>query len=694
MALQDNIKRLLTSDNSDMLVAIGVLSVVIMLIIPLPTFMLDVLMILNLLLSVMIILIVMYSRDPLEFSVFPTMLLVATVFSLALNVSSTRLILTKGALFDGKIVKAFATFVVGSSGQEGLVVGMIIFIIIIAVQFMVITKGSTRVSEVAARFALDAMPGKQMAIEAELNSGSISEEESRKRKEHLQQSVDFYGAMDGASKFVSGNVKVSIVITVVNILGGLIVGVSLHGESFGAALATYTSLTIGDGLVSQVPALLISVATGLVVTRSISDGTFGEDVSTQFTAQARVYSIAAGFLFLLGVLPGFPWYILLPLGGLSGYTGWRLSRKHKQEAEAAEQEDKKETTEPAEMSPVVPFDPLSLELGYGLIPLVDKDQGAELLERITRIRKEAALDLGLVVPRIRIIDNMRLEPSEYCLKIKGVDVGTGVIRVDQYMAINPGGEREPLSGESTVDPAFGLSAVWIGSDQRDRAEREGYTVVDPPSIIATHLTEIIKRHAPEILGRQEVQAMLNALKEDYPAVVDEVNKTFSTGEVQKVLQNLLKEQVSIRNLVMILESMSDYGSITKDIGFLTEKVRQTLGRQICLQYATEGKELKVLTIDPSVEQSIIDARMETGKGDVAALEPEFQRAWINSVANQIRKMQESGYYPVILSSEAARPLVKSSTQRAMPDLVILSVPEVVSDIIIESVGVISLAEQA
>lgn len=694
MALQDNIKRLLTSDNSDMLVAIGVLSVVIMLIIPLPTFMLDVLMILNLLLSVMIILIVMYSRDPLEFSVFPTMLLVATVFSLALNVSSTRLILTKGALFDGKIVKAFATFVVGSSGQEGLVVGMIIFIIIIAVQFMVITKGSTRVSEVAARFALDAMPGKQMAIEAELNSGSISEEESRNRKEHLQQSVDFYGAMDGASKFVSGNVKVSIVITVVNILGGLIVGVSLHGESFSAALATYTSLTIGDGLVSQVPALLISVATGLVVTRSISDGTFGEDVSSQFTAQARVYGIAAGFLILLGVLPGFPWYILLPLGGLSGYTAWRLSRKHKQEAEAAEKDDQKETTEPAEMSPVVPFDPLSLELGYGLIPLVDKDQGAELLERITRIRKEAALDLGLVVPRIRIIDNMRLEPSEYCLKIKGVDVGTGVIRVDQYMAINPGGEREPLSGESTVDPAFGLSAVWIGSDQRDRAEREGYTVVDPPSIIATHLTEIIKRHAPEILGRQEVQAMLNALKEDYPAVVDEVNKTFSTGEVQKVLQNLLKEQVSIRNLVMILESMSDYGSITKDIGFLTEKVRQTLGRQICLQYATEGKELKVLTIDPSVEQSIIDARMETGKGDIAALEPDFQRAWINSVANQIRMMQESGYYPVILSSEAARPLVKSSTQRAMPDLVIISVPEVVSDINIESMGVISLAEQA
>jgi flagellar biosynthesis protein FlhA len=342
------------------------------------------------------------------------------------------------------------------------------------------------------------------------------------------------------------------------------------------------------------------------------------------------------------------------------------------------------------MSPVVPFDPLSLELGYGLIPLVDKDQGAELLERITRIRKEAALDLGLVVPRIRIIDNMRLEPSEYCLKIKGVEVGRGLIRIDHYMAINPGGERVPLEGEATSDPAFGLPAVWITSDQRDTAERDGYTVVDPPSIIATHLTEIIKKYAPEILGRQEVQSMLDALKDDYSAVVEEVRKHFSTGEIQKVLQNLLKEQVSIRNLVMILETMSDYGAVTKEAGFLTEKVRQTLGRQICLQYATNEKELKVLTIDPSVEQNIIDARMETGTGDIAALDPDFQRAWINAVANNVRTIQEMGYYPVLLTSEAARPLVKSSTQRSMPDLAVLSVPEVVNDIHIESLGVIAV----
>ncbi len=693
MALQDQVKNLLSGKNSDMLVAVGVLSVVIMLIIPLPTFLLDGLMVLNLMLSLMIILIVMYNKDPLDFSVFPTMLLISTVFSLALNVSSTRLILTKGELFDGKIVRAFATFVVGSTGREGIVVGIIIFVIIVAVQFMVITKGASRVSEVAARFALDAMPGKQMAIEAELNSGAITEEESRKRKDHLQKSVDFYGAMDGASKFVSGNVKVGIVITLINIIGGLVVGISIHGEPFFSALSTYTSLTIGDGLVSQLPALLISVATGLVVTRSISEGTFGDDVSTQFTSQARIYGIASAFLILLGVLPGFPWYLLIPMGLLSGFTAYRLGQRKSEEALAAEKATaEKETEAPAEMSPVVPFDPLSLELGYGLIPLVDKDQGAELLERITRIRKEAALDLGLVVPRIRIIDNMRLEPSEYCLKIKGVEVGRGLIRIDHYMAINPGGDRAVLEGEAATDPAFGLPAVWISGDQRDLAEREGYTVVDPPSIIATHLTEIIKRHAPEILGRQEVQAMLDALKDDYPAVVDEVRKLFGTGEIQKVLQNLLKEQVSIRNLVMILEAVSDYGGVTKEAGFLTEKVRQALGRQICLQYATEDKELKVLTIEPSVEQSIIDSRMETGTGDIAALDPDFQRVWINSVANSVRGIQELGYYPVLLTSEAARPLVKSSTVRSMPDLAVISVPEVSNDINIESLGVITVEQ--
>ncbi|MEW5817840.1 MAG: flagellar biosynthesis protein FlhA, partial [Spirochaetota bacterium] len=593
-----------------------------------------------------------------------------------------------------KIIRAFAKFVVGTAGPEGLVIGFIIFIILIAVQFIVITKGATRVAEVAARFTLDALPGKQMAIEAEYNSGAITEEEATRRKNELQREVDFYGAMDGASKFVSGNVMVGILITVVNLIGGIIVGMIFHKESIQLALDTYTSLTIGDGLVTQFPALLISTSTGLIVTRAVSDGTFGRDVTTQFSRQGRIYWIAAFFLFALSFLPGFPWYLLIPMSFLAGLLAFRLTRK---QIAVSEKEKIKEAAErgkevPAEISPVVPLDPLSLELGYGLIPLVDKDQGAELLDRITRIRREAALDLGLVVPRIRIIDNMRLEPSEYCFKIKGVEVGRGTIRLGHYLAINPGNITEEIPGEKTKDPAFGLPALWITDEYKDKAEKAGYTVVDGPSIIATHLTEILKRHAAEILGRQEVQSILTTLKNDYPAVVEEVNKLLSIGEIQKVLQGLLQEQVSIRNMVVILETLADYGSISKDVGFLIEKARQALGRQICLQYAGDEKILKVLTIEPEIEQKIIDSRVETTAGFVAGLEPEFQRRWINTLSNALRRIQEQGEYPVILCSEAARPLIKASTRREIPDLVVLSIPEIVSGLQLEALGEIRFEE--
>ncbi|RKX87029.1 MAG: EscV/YscV/HrcV family type III secretion system export apparatus protein, partial [Spirochaetes bacterium] len=411
--------------------------------------------------------------------------------------------------------------------------------------------------------------------------------------------------------------------------------------------------------------------------------------------QTRPYWIAAGFLFILGVLPGFPWYVLFPLGGLLGALGFSLSRKALQEEDKAKMEAAagRETAAPVEISPVVPLDPLSLELGYGLIPLVDKDQGAELLDRITRIRREAALDLGLVVPRIRIIDNMRLEPSEYCLKIRGVEVGRGKIKMGHYLSINPGGKREEIEGEPTKDPAFGLSAVWITEDVREKAEQLGYTVVDPPSIIATHLTEIIKRHAAEILGRQEVQSILDTLKHDYPAVIDEVTKSLSVGEIQKVLQGLLREQVSIRNMVVILETLADYAGVTKDIGFLIEKVRQALGRQICLQYADESKTLKVLTIDPELEKQIIESKVETAMGITAALEPEIQRKWINALVNRVKEVQNTGQIPIVLCSEAARPLVKASTIREIPHLAVLSVPEVVPDISVESMGVITISDE-
>jgi flagellar biosynthesis protein FlhA len=673
---------------SDIFVAVGVVAAVMMFIIPLPAFVLDALMALNLVLSLVIVLIVLYSQRALDFAIFPTILLVETVYGLALNVSSTRLILAQGAEFDGRIVRAFARFVVGSAGTVGLVIGFIIFIIIIAVQVIVITKGATRVAEVAARFTLDALPGKQMAIEAEMNSGSITEEEASRRKMELEQEVDFYGAMDGAAKFVQGNVRAGILITVLNIIGGMIVGMTLRGETLDVALNTYISLTIGDGLVTQFPALLVSTATGLIVTRAISDGSFGQDFTKQFGRQARVYWIAAVFLVMLSFLPGFPWYVLLPMAALSAFLAYRLSQRDVvSEREATEAEAATKAAEaPTEMSPVAPLDPISLELGYALIPLVDKDQGAELLDRVTRIRRETALDLGLVVPRIRIIDNMRLEPSEYSFKIRGVEVGRGSIRMGHYLCINPGNAREDIPGEKTTDPAFGLPALWITEEHREEAERAGYTVVDSPSIIATHLTEIIKRHAAEILGRQDTRAMLDTLRRDYPAVVEDVQNSLSVGEIQKVLQGLLKEQVSIRNLVTILETLADYAGVTKDISFLIEKVRQALARQICRQYADEDDTIRVITIEPSLEHRIIESRVETADGVVPGLEPGVLRRWINALSNTVRSVQEQGNLPIVLCSEAARPLVKASAAREIPDLVVLSVQEMVPEIRVEGVG--------
>jgi flagellar biosynthesis protein FlhA len=679
-------------NKSEIIAAIWVVAIVFMMLVPLPALLLDILMSANMVLALLIILTVLYTKQALEFSVFPTLLLVATVFNLALNVSSTRLILVKGSEFNGHVVRAFATFVVGTSGLQGYVIGLIIFVIIIAVQFIVITKGSTRIAEVAARFTLDALPGKQMAIEAEFNSGLLTEEEATKKKNELQREADFYGAMDGASKFVSGNVKVGILITVIQIVGGLIVGMTLHGESWQTAFDTYISLAIGDGLVTQLPALLISTATGIIVTRAISDSSFGKDITKQFSSQARPYLVAGAFLGVLSFLPGFPWYVLIPMGGLIIALGLTLTRKQLAEQEKSRMKElaEREKTAPAEISPVVPLDPLSLEIGYGLIPLVDKEQGAELLDRITRIRRESALELGLVVPRIRIIDNMRLEPSEYSFKIRGVEVGRGKIKMGQYLAIQPGKVSEELQGEPTKDPAFGLPAVWIGDDEREHAERLGYTVVDPPSIIATHLTEIIKKYASDILGRQEVQSILDALKAEYPAVVDEVKKALTVGDIQKVLQALLMERVSVRNMVVILETLADYGAVTKEVGFLSEKVRQALGRQICLQYADEKKVLHVLTIEPSLEKKIIDSRVETNRGIIAGLDPGTHRKWITALTNAVKTAQERGYHEVVLCSEAARPLVKSSSTRELPHLAAISSLEVVSDITVESVGEIRL----
>jgi flagellar biosynthesis protein FlhA len=679
-----------------MLLGLALVVVVMMIIIPIPTILLDTLMAFNLIFSLMILLIVVYTIKPTDFSLFPTVLLAVTVFGLALNISSTRLILVQGARFDGRMVRAFSSFVVGSGGTEGLVVGFIIFVVIIAVQVLVITKGATRVSEVAARFALDGMQVKQMAIEAELSSQSITEEEARAKKNELEKESAFFGAMDGASNFISGNVKVGILITVVNILGGIINGVAIHHEPLSAAVGTYIAFSIGDGLLSQLPALLVSTAMGIVVTRAAATGDLGQQVEEQFAQDERIYWISAIVLAALAMIPGFPWYVLAPMAFFVGAYAFYLRRRKRRKADfdsmmaKTGEADKKAKGDAAEILPVVSLDPLSLELGYGLIPLVDKDKGAELLDRIQGVRRQSGLDLGLVIPKIRIMDNMMLEPSEYCFKIKGVDTGRGKIRMGYYLCINSGNVTEELAGEKTREPTFGLPALWVSEDKRDEAERAGYTVVDPPSIIATHLTEIIKQHAADILGRQDTQAILDHLDKEYPAVVAEVLKAANVGIVQKVFQGLLRERVSIRNTVSILEAIADYAPASKNPQALVEKARQVLGSQICHQYADDERRLHVLTIDKTLEEKIIESGFETIAGERSGLDPQTQGAWIRAVGKAVTAVKSQGYPPVIICSEAARRLVKDAVEREIPELAVISVPEISPDIAVISIGVIKL----
>ena len=699
------LNQFLKPDFKKNLIAIAVVVGLAMFIIPLPTVILDIFITFNLVLSLLVLLTVLYNRKPTDFSLFPTVLLLLTVFSLALNVSSTRAILTHGARFDGRMIKAFSTFVVGSGGSSGLVIGFIIFIVIIAVQVLVITKGATRVSEVAARFTLDSLPGKQMAIDAEYGAGGIDQKEATARKEALQRESDFYGAMDGASKFISGNVKVGVFIIFIDVIGGIIIGASIHGEPMIMALGTYASLTIGDGLVSQLPALLISTAMGIVVTRAAAPGDLTEQVSIQFSRNPKVYWVGSIVLFGMGWLPGFPKYVLFPMAFAFGFYAFRMStRNKKQEAEddmtaKTGEAAKKPRDDKADVPQMEPPDNLSLELGYGLIPLVDKDKGAELLERMQGMRRQIALDMGIVIPKIRIIDNMVLLSSEYCFKIRGVDIGKSTIRMGHYLCINPGTVKEELSGEKTKDPAFGLPAIWIPEEKRDEAERSGYTVVDPPSIIATHLTEIIKHHAAELLGRQETQTIIDGLRKDYPAVVDEVlmgrdGKGLTLGNIQKVLQGLLKEQVSIRNMVSILESIADFAPFTTDTRFLVEKARQALSSQICHQYADESRTLHVLTLDPSLEQKIVDSKAQNGSGDVfSALEPALHSAWIRTLGKSVRAVTEQGFFPVILCPQQARYLVKTALDREFPEVAVLSVVEIALDYKVESIGIITLDKE-
>jgi flagellar biosynthesis protein FlhA len=677
---------------TDILIAIGVIAVVLMLIVPIPAMVLDFLIAISFGIGLIVLISVMYMKKAVELSVFPSLLLVSTVYRLAVNVSSTRLILLKGPAFNGRIIIAFGQFVVGGN----YVVGLIIFLILIAVQFIVITKGATRVSEVAARFTLDAMPGKQMAIDADLSAGLITEDEAIRKRVEIQQEADFYGAMDGASKFVQGDVKVGLLITMINIIGGLIIGMAMRGESLRQAVSTYVMLTVGDGLVSQIPSLMMSTATGIIVTRAVAKDDLGTEIKTQLLSQPRTLWVGSGFLLFLAILPGFPKIPLILLGAILGAMGIYLRRGLKAKGElkgelSIEQQRQEAKAGPESVIGLLQIDPIALEIGYNLIPLVDPEQGGDLLERVTMIRRQSAIELGLIFPPIRIRDNMKLDPNTYSIKIKGVEVGKGTIRMGKYLAMNPGDVAERIEGEETVEPAFGLPAIWIEESMRERAEKLGYTVVDSPSVIATHITEIIKSYASEVLGRQDVQALLNSLSQDYSAVVDEVKKAQVTiGDIQKVLKGLLKEGVSIRDLVTIMETITDFFPTVKDHDELVELVRQALARQICQQYTGPEKKIPVITISKEVEEEIRNAIVETERGKRFAMEPQQQRRLVNIITEEAKKLRKRGMKPVFLTSPEIRAVFSNIVSSIIPNAAVLSSFEIVSDVRLEAVGNIVL----
>lgn len=685
-------------------VAVAAIFVVLMLIIPWPGRAIDIFMALNLALSISILLIVMYTPKSSNFTSFPRVILLVTLFGLGINVASTKNILWfgKDPKYMSLMVNAFSSFVIGKDDSIlGLVVGMVVFIILIVIQVLVITKGATRVSEVAARFALDSMAQKNFAVDAELNTGAITEEQAQQKRAEIRRESDFYSAMDGSSKFVSGNVTAGIFITVVNLVAGLIIGVLVRKEQFGAAAANYCRMTIGDGLISQIPSLLLSFATGLIVTGSNSDEVLSKQLQHDFTVSGRVYIIGGAVLAIIGILPGMPHIILLGLGGLAIYAGIMMTRAEKasfakklEEEQNAQGKDKKGKS-PGEVSPVVPLDPLSLELGYVLISLVDEEKGAELLERITRIRKEAAIDLGLVVPPIRITDNMAMEPSEYSFKIKGIEVGRSKLKLGYYMCMDTGSVVEKIDGEATRDPAFNMPAIWVPEEKRVEAENAGYAVVDPPTIIATHITEIIRAHAAEILGMKEVAEIIKAFREKNADVVEAVmdDAKFTYGQIQKILQNLLREQISIRNIELILETLANFGPQVNP-WTLTEKVRKALGLQICLQYADSDKTLRAMTLSQEWIEKIVEHQNIPADGSMpmVALDPPDARRWIEAVSNAFASMQQSNYQPIIICPAEIRVLVKSSTQNQMPGLVVISFDEIMacgSSVSLEVLGEIS-----
>ena len=673
---------------ADVGVAAYILAAFIMLIVPIPSWLLDVLLACNIAIAFTILFGTMFSKEVLDMSFFPTMLLFTTIFRIALNISSTRLILTTGD--PGQVVSTFGNYV----GGGDLIVGAIVFIILILVQFMVINKGSERVAEVTARFTLDAMPGKQMAIDADLNTGAITDAEAKRRRDKIQEEANFFGSMDGAVKYVKGDATAGLVITAVNIVGGIAMGVLRQNLDFNAALNKYVILTIGDGLVSQIPSLLISLSTGILVTKGSKDADFGTVLISQLFGIPKVRYLVGAIIAGLGIVTPLPDVVFLALGLIFIVTGRIIAGT----IETAQIEDEvnadeaaaEEIRQPENVNSLLQVDPIELEFGYGIIPLADVNQGGDLLDRVVMIRRQIALELGTVVPIIRLRDNIQLNPNQYIIKIKGIQVSEGEILFDHYMAMNPGYVEEEITGIPTFEPSFHLPAIWITEGQRERAESLGYTVVDPPSIIATHLTEIIRQYISELLTRQDVQNLVNNLKETNPSLVEElVPKQLGLGEIQKVLQNLLKEGISIRDLLTIFETLADYASTTRDTDILTEYVRQSLKRAISSKFFPANETTSVVTLDPKLEQEIMASVKQTETGAYLTLDPEKTKAIMKSVGTETAKLENLGKNPIVITSPIVRMYFKRLTEEYYKDLIVVSYNEIESNIELQSVGMVT-----
>lgn len=675
--------------NADIMMGVGVMAILGIMILPIPTLLLDLFLSISITISVIILMVAMYVLKPLEFSVFPSVLLLTTLFRLALNVASTRLILmhgSEGVDAAGQVIKAFGNFVVGGN----FAVGFIVFLILVIINFMVITKGAGRIAEVGARFTLDAMPGKQMSIDADLNAGIINEQEAKKRREEIAREADFYGAMDGASKFVRGDAIAAILIMLINIIGGFIIGVFQYGMDMASAAQTFTILTVGEGLVAQIPALIISTGAGMIATRAASSSDLGTEITSQVFVHPKAIATAAGVLFALGLVPGLPHLSFISLAAITGFIAYNLSQVKEVEEEAPKVEKPKPT--PAqEVEAVLPLDALALELGYRLIPLVDANRGGELLDRIRQIRKQIAVDMGIVVPPIHIRDNLQLEPNSYSLLMKGISVAGGAIMTDRFLALNAGNVDMKISGIETTDPAFGLPAVWITEGDKEKAQFAGYTIADPTTVVATHITEILRSNAHELLGRQEAQHLLDNIAKDSPKLVEElVPNLLPLGTIVKVLQNLVRERVSIRDIKTILEALADYAPLTKNQELLTEYARQSLARSITRQYQIKDGSIPVVIMDPRVEETISGGVQSLPQGSYLALEPGLAQKILTKIRDSLELFNPLGYQPILLCSPNIRGHVKRFTERFFPNLVVLSHSEIASGVRIQSIGSLRL----